>query len=354
MATALDTEKLNQFVMKFVGDLGATLHAATVIVGEKLGLYKALAEGGPLTSDELANRTGTTERYVREWLAAQAASGYVDYDEATGKYTLQPEQAFTLADESSPAYLPGAFRIAASLFRDEPKITEAIRDGHGVGWHEHDHDLFIGTEKFFRPNYVANLTTSWLPALDAVVEKLEAGAKVADAGCGHGASTIIMAKAYPNSTFIGYDYHKESIDEARKAAEREGVSDRVTFEVASAKEYPGRDFDLVAFFDCLHDMGDPRSASAHVLQSLKPDGTWLIVEPYANQDVKDNLNPVGRIFYSASTMICVPSSLAQEVGAALGAQAGEARLREVVTGGGFTRFRRATETPFNLVLEARP
>jgi SAM-dependent methyltransferase len=354
MATTIDQQKLNEFVMKFVGDLGATLHASTVIVGEKLGLYKAMADSGPISPEELARKTGTSERNVREWLSAQAASGYVEYDPATGNYTLPTEQAFALADENSPAYLPGAFRIAAALFRDESKVIESFRTGGGLGWHEHDTDLFIGTEKFFRPNYVANLVTSWLPALDGVVEKLHVGAKVADVGCGHGASTIIMAKAFPNSTFIGYDYHRESIEQARKIAEREGVGDRVQFEVASAKEYPGKDFDLVAFFDCLHDMGDPVGAAAHVRQSLKPDGTWLIVEPQANDNVQDNLNPVGRIFYSASTMICVPSSQAQEVGAALGAQAGEERLRETVTRGGFTHFRRATETPFNLVLEAKP
>jgi SAM-dependent methyltransferase len=354
MATTIDQQKLNDFVMNFVGDLGATLHASTVIVGEKLGLYKAMADTGPISPEELARKTGTTERNVREWLAAQAASGYVEYDSPTSTYTLPPEQAFALADESSPAYLPGAFRIAAALFRDEPKLIESFRTGSGLGWHQHDTDLFVGTEKFFRPNYAANLVSSWLPALDGVVEKLEAGAKVADVGCGHGASTIIMAKAYPNSTFIGYDYHRESIEQARKIAEREGVGDRVTFEVASAKEYPGTAFDLVAFFDCLHDMGDPVGAATHVRQSLKADGTWLIVEPQANDNVQDNLNPVGRIFYSASTMICVPSSLAQEVGTALGAQAGEERLGETVTKGGFTHFRRATETPFNLVLEAKP
>ncbi len=288
MATTLDQQKLNEFVMKFVGDLGATLHASTVIVGEKLGLYKAMADAGPISPEELARKTGTTERNVREWLAAQAASGYVDYDPANGNYTLPTEQAFALADESSPAYLPGAFRIAAALFRDEPKLIEAFRTGNGLGWHEHDNDLFVGTEKFFRPNYAANLVSSWLPSLDGVVEKLTAGATVADVGCGHGASTIIMAKAYPNSTFIGYDYHRESIEQARKIAEREGVGDRVQFEIASAKEYPGKDFDLVAFFDCLHDMGDPVGAASHVRQSLKPDGTWMIVEPYANQDVQDN------------------------------------------------------------------
>jgi 2-polyprenyl-3-methyl-5-hydroxy-6-metoxy-1,4-benzoquinol methylase len=350
----VNQDKLNEFMGRFAADFGATLHASTVIIGEKLGLYKAMAASGELSPSELAGKTGTAERYVREWLSAQAAAGYAMYNLKTGKYSLTPEQAFTLADEKSPVYLPGAFYISAALFRDEGKLLEAFKTGKGVGWHEHDADLFKGTEKFFRPGYAANIVSSWLPALDGVVPKLQRGGNVADVGCGHGSSTIIMAKAYPNSTFVGYDYHEKSIQEARRAAEREGVAGRVKFEVASAKSYPGKDFDLVAIFDALHDMGDPVGAAAHVRQSLKPDGTWMILEPYANEKVEENLNPVGRIFYSASTMICTPSSLAQEVGLALGAQAGDSRLREVVLQGGFTRFRRATETPFNRIFEARP
>lgn len=350
----VDQEKLNQFLGKFVADLGATFHAPTVVIGEKLGLYKAMAGGAEWTSQELASKTGTSERYVREWLAAQAASGYVMYNHLSRKYWLSPEQAFALADEGSPAYLPGAFYLAASLFKDEPRVLEAFKTGKGVGWHEHDGDLFRGTEKFFRPGYAGNLVSSWLPALDGVVAKLERGGKVADVGCGHGASTIIMAKAYPNSRFVGYDYHAPSIQVARATAEREGVSDRVSFEVAPAKSYPGKHFDLVTVFDALHDMGDPAGAAAHVRQSLTLDGTWMIVEPYANEKVEDNLNPVGRIFYSASTMICTGASLAQEAGLALGSQASDTRLRELVLRGGFTSFRRATQTPFNRIFEAKP
>ena len=351
---AVNEEKLNQFLGKFVGDLGAAFHAGMVVIGESLGLYKALSEGGPLTAAELAARTGTNERYVSEWLNSQAAGGYVNYDAASGRYYLTEEQAFTLADENSPAYVPGAFLLATSALRAVPKIIERFRTGEGLGWHEHDHGLFKGTETFFRPGYAANLMSSWIPALDGVEEKLKAGASVADVGCGLGSSTILMAQAYPNSSVVGFDYHDASIEMARQRAEAAGVADRVRFEVARAKDYPGTDYDFVAFFDCLHDMGDPAGAAAHVRKSLKPDGTWMIVEPFANDSFEENHNPVGRIFYSASTLICTPASLSQEVGTALGAQAGEARLREVVTGGGFTRFRRATETPFNLVFEARP
>jgi 2-polyprenyl-3-methyl-5-hydroxy-6-metoxy-1,4-benzoquinol methylase len=351
---SIDQEKLNRFMEQAIRDVGATLHAALVKIGEKLGLYKALAAGGPMTPGELAERTGTAERYVREWLNAQAAGGYVSYDPETRRYSLSEEQAFALADESSPAYLPGAFQVVTAAIKAEPKIIERFRTGAGLGWHEHDPELFEGTERFFRPNYAANLVSSWIPALDGIEEKLRQGARVADVGCGHGASTILMAQAYPNSTFTGFDYHEPSIRWARQAAEKAGVADRIKFEVAAAKEYPGTDYDFVAFFDCLHDMGDPVGAAAHVLETLKPDGTWMIIEPFANDQVENNLNPVGRVYYSASTMICTPASLAQEVGLALGAQAGEARLREVVTQGGFTRFRRAAETPFNLVFEARP
>jgi len=345
---------LDQFLGRFVSDLGATFHAANVVIGDKLGLYKALATAGPCSSAELAERTGTTERYVREWLRGQAAGGYVTYDPATDRYWLTEEQAFALAQDDSPAFVPGAFQLAASTVKDEAKIAEAFRTGGGVGWHEHHRDLFEGTERFFRPGYIANLVDSWLPALDGVTAKLEAGARVADVGCGHGASTIILAQAYPNSIFVGFDYHEPSIEVARKAAAEAGVSERCTFQVARAQDFPGTGYDLVAFFDCLHDMGDPVGAAAHVLQALDENGTWMIVEPFAHDRVEDNLNPVGRVYYNASTLICTPASASQEVGLCLGAQAGEAALRDVVLSGGFTRFQRATETPFNLVLEARP
>ena len=352
--TRIDEARLQEFVGRFAGDLGAALHQTTVIIGDKLGLYAAMGDGEPVTAAELAARTGTDERYVREWLCAQAASGYAEYDPDSGRFFLTAEQAACLADRESPTFLPGAFYIAAALVKDEPKVTERFRTGEGLGWHEHDGDLFCGTELFFRPSYVANLVPSWLPALDGVEEKLRAGARVADIGCGYGASTIVMAKAYPRSQLVGFDYHEASIEAARRAADRAGVSDRVRFEVASAKDFPGDGYDLVCVFDALHDMGDPVGAAAHVREALAPDGTWLIVEPMAGDRVEDNLNPVGRIFYSASTTICTPASRAQEVGLALGAQAGEARLRAVIEEAGFTRFRRATETPFNLVLEARP
>jgi len=350
----INEDKLNRFMQQALTDLGATLHAGMVVIGDKLGLYKALAASGPANPGELAERTGTVERYVREWLSSQAAGGYVNYDPASGRYSLSEEQSFALAEEGSPAFLPGAFLLATSALKAEPRVSEAFRTGAGVGWHEHDPGLFLGTERFFRPGYVANLLSSWIPALDGVEEKLRRGARVADVGCGHGVTTVLMAEAFPNSTFVGFDYHGPSIEQARRAAERAGVGDRARFEVAAAKEFPGANYDLVTFFDCLHDMGDPAGAAAHVLASLAPDGTWMIVEPFANDQVEENLNPVGRIYYSASTLICTPASLSQEVGLALGAQAGEARLREVVSQGGFTRFRRAGETPFNLVFEARP
>jgi 2-polyprenyl-3-methyl-5-hydroxy-6-metoxy-1,4-benzoquinol methylase len=350
---AVNEDKLNQLLGRFVADFGATFHAGLVVIGESLGLYKALA-GESLTPAELAERTGTDERYVREWLNSQAAGEYVQYDPSAGRYSLSEEQAFALADEKSPAYLPGAFLLAVSALRAVPQITERFRTGEGFGWHEHDHGLFRGTELFFRPGYAANLTGSWIPSLDGVEAKLKAGAKVADVGCGLGASTILMAQTYPASTFVGYDYHDGSIEMARQRAEEAGVSDRVKFEVARAKDYPGGGYDFVAFFDCLHDMGDPVGAAAHVRETLSPDGTWMVVEPFAGDKVEDNLNPVGRIYYSASTLLCTPASKSQEVGLALGAQAGEARLREVVKGGGFSQFRRAAETPFNIVYEAKP
>jgi SAM-dependent methyltransferase len=352
---AINEEKLNQFLGSCITDFGATMHAGLVVIGESLGLYKAMAKAGKaMTSAELADATETNERYVREWLNAQAAGGYVSYDAANQSYFLSEEQAFALADESSPAYLPGAFLLAVSAVRAVPKLTERFRTGEGFGWHEHDEGLFRGTEMFFRPGYAANLVSSWIPALNGVEEKLKAGAKVADIGCGLGASTILMAQAYPNSTFVGFDYHDKSITMARQRAEEGGVADRVSFEVAKAKDFPGNDYDFVTYFDCLHDMGDPVGAAAHVRESLASDGTWLIVEPFAHDDVKDNLNPIGRAFYSASTLLCTPASLSQEVGLALGAQAGEAKMQDVITKGGFSHFRRATETPFNLVYEAKP
>jgi 2-polyprenyl-3-methyl-5-hydroxy-6-metoxy-1,4-benzoquinol methylase len=351
---SIDESKLNEFMGKAVGDLGAAYHATLILIGDRVGLYKAMADSRPLTSQELAARTGLHERYVREWLNANAAGGYVTYDKATKTYTLPPEQALALAVDDSPVFLPGAFQILSSCFHDVPKIEEALRTGKGVGWHEHHHDLFRGTERFFRPSYNANLISNWIPALEGVEEKLQRGATVADVGCGLGSSTILMAKNYPRSTFHGFDYHEASIELARKAAREAGVGDRIHFEVAAAKNFPTQGYDFVAFFDCLHDMGDPTGAAAHVRQSLKPDGTWMIVEPYAEDAPEGNHNPIGRIMYSASTMLCVPASLAQEVGAALGAQAGENNIRTVVTGGGFTRFRRATQTPFNIVFEARP
>ncbi|HYC24355.1 MAG TPA: class I SAM-dependent methyltransferase [Candidatus Bathyarchaeia archaeon] len=351
---AINEAKLNEFVGKAMGDLGGALTAALVVIGDKLGLYRAMAEAGPLAPAELAKRTGTTERYVREWLSGQAASGYICYDAASGKFHLDEEQAEALANDESPACVVGGFIGMTAAMRAEPKVAAAFRSGGGVGWHEHDPALFCGTERFFRPGYNANLVSSWIPALDGVKEKLAAGAQVADVGCGHGASTILMAKSFPRSRFTGFDYHPASIDIARERAAAAGVGDRATFEVAAAKAFPGKGYDLVACFDCLHDMGDPVGAAAHVRQSLKPDGTWLLVEPFAHDDLAQNLNPLGKIFYSVSTLVCTPASLSQEVGLGLGAQAGEARLRDVATRAGFTRFRRATETPFNLVLEVRP
>jgi SAM-dependent methyltransferase len=298
--------------------------------------------------------TKTDERYLREWLASQAAGGYITYDANTHKFSLNEEQKFTLANEDSPAYLPGAFELALGSLAAVPRIAESFRTGAGMGWHEHADGVFHGCEKFFRPGYAANLVSSWIPAMDGVNAKLEAGAKVADVGCGKGASTILMAKAYPKSKFVGFDYHDKSIEAARETAKREGVADRVTFEVSTAKSFPGNDYDFVAVFDCLHDMGDPVGAAAHVRKSLAKDGTWMIVEPFANDQLKDNLNPVGRVYYGFSTLLCTPCSRSQEVGACLGAQAGEPRISEVVKSAGFSRFRRATETPFNIVYEARP
>jgi SAM-dependent methyltransferase len=348
-----DADKLNAFIGKMLGDLGAAATAALIVIGDKLGLYRELAKGEPLTSAELSARTDTSERYVREWLSNQAASGYLEYDPATQRFSLPPEQAFMLADETSPLYIHGAFQIVQAMMAAEPQIAQRFRTGRGFGWHEHDPRLFEGTERFFRPGYNANLVASWIPALDGVEAKLKNGAKVADIGCGLGASTIILAQAYPKSIFQGFDYHAGSIELARERANAAGVTDRVSFEVAGAKDFPLGDYDLIAFFDCLHDMGDPVGAAKNVYKALAPEGTWMLVEPFANDCLEKNLNPVGRIFYAASTMLCTPSSLSQEVGLALGAQAGEARMRKVAEQAGFTRFRRATETPFNIIYEIK-
>ena len=349
----MDEAKLNEFLGKMVGDLGAAVSAALVLTGDKLGLYKTLAKDGPLSSEELASQSGTTERYVREWLAAQAASGYVEYDSDQNKFSMSPEQVAVFADDDSPVNMTGGFYSVAAVLKDEPKVTDAFRTGEGIGWGEHDGCLFCGTEKFFRPGYKANLTTSWIPALDGVDEKLKKGCLVADIGCGFGASTIVMAEAYPNSKFFGFDFHDPSIVHAREAAEKSGLSN-VQFETVTAGKSPGSEYDLVAFFDCLHDMGNPVGAMSHAREILKPDGTCLLVEPFAHDTLADNLNPLGRVYYSFSTTVCTPSALSQEGGMSLGAQAGEARLKKVATDAGFTRFRRATETPFNLILEARP
>jgi len=349
----LDMDKLNAFIGQFVADLGAAVHTGMVVIGERLGLYKALA-AGPMTPAELAAATKTDERYLSEWLSSQAAGGYITYDQKGGKFSLSEEQAFALANEDSPAYLPGAFELALGSLAAVPRIAESFRSGAGMGWHEHDDGVFHGCEKFFRPGYAANLVSAWIPALTDVQKKLEAGGRVADVGCGKGASTLLMAKAFPNSEFFGFDYHDKSIAAAREAAQREGLADRLHFEVAKAKEYPGHHYDFVAVFDCLHDMGDPIGAAKHVRQSLDKDGTWMVVEPFANDRLQDNLNPVGRVYYSFSTLLCTPCSRSQEVGLCLGAQAGESRIRDVVTTAGFSRFRRATETPFNIVYEVRP
>lgn len=351
---AINPDKLNEFLGKAVVDFGATFHAALMRIGDKLGLYKALAAGGAQTASELAKKTDTAERYIREWLCSQAAGGYVTYDSATGKFHLTEEQAFALADENSPAFLPGAFQSALAAVKAEERLTECFKTGEGIGWHEHHPELFVGTERFFRPGYAANLVSVWIPSLDGVVQKLKSGARVADVGCGLGASTILMAKSYPKSEFVGFDYHDKSIATAKQRAHEAGVGDRIRFAVAKAKDYPGRDYDFVTFFDCLHDMGDPVGASSHVRNTLKKDGTWMIVEPFAGDKLDENLHPMGRAYYGASTLVCTPASLSQEVGLALGAQAGEKRLRDVVISGGFTHFRRATQTPFNFVFEARP
>jgi 2-polyprenyl-3-methyl-5-hydroxy-6-metoxy-1,4-benzoquinol methylase len=353
MQTAIDENKLHALLGRAIVDVGATSNATLVLIGDRLGLYRTLSKHGPLTSAELAERSGTRERYVREWLNAQAASGYVQYIPESGRYELTPEQAMLFAQEDGPAFVIGGFQTALAAGRVADRLENAFRTGEGIGWHEHDHAVFHGVERFFRPGYIANLTGTWIPALTGVDEKLRAGARVADIGCGHGASTIIMAQAYPASQFTGFDYHTESVNAANARARAAGVADRCRFEVASAKNFPARQYDLVTVFDALHDMGDPAGCARHVRSTLASDGTWMIVEPYAGDRVEENLNPVGRAYYAASTLICTPCSLSQEVGLALGAQAGEARTRAIVTGSGFTHFRRATQTPFNLVFEAK-
>ncbi|MBF6614265.1 MAG: methyltransferase domain-containing protein [Chloroflexi bacterium] len=350
---AIDEAKLGAFLGKAVGDFGALASSALVIIGDKLGLYKAMAGAGPLTPQELAERTGTTRRYVNDWLVNQAAGGYVEYDPSTGRYTLPDEHALALANEDSPYFVGGGFQLFTVLIKAEPRISEAFLSGDGMLWGEHDHGLFEGTERFFKPGYLGNLVSSWIPALDGVLPKLQVGATVADVGCGHGVSTIILAQAFPNSRFFGFDIHDLSIEEARKAAEKAGVSDRVTFQVAAADDYPGSGYDLIAFFDCLHDMGDPVAAVSYARKALADDGNVLIVEPMAGESVEENMNPVGRVYSAASVLVCTPHAMASG-GKGLGTIATEAKIRETVLAGGFSHFRRATETPFNRVFEARP
>ena len=349
----IDQDKLMEFLHKFVGDLGATMAAGNVLVGDRLGLYRALAER-PMQPHELAKHTGTATRYVDEWLRGQAAGGYVEYDPQTKAYSLTPEQAFALTDPDGAVFAPGAFELALGALRAQDKVTEAFRSGAGVGWHEHDEEVFSGCERFFRPGYAANLVASWLPALDGVEARLNAGARVADVGCGHGASTTLMARAFPESSFTGSDYHEESIIQARKRAADAGLADRVRFDVASAQTFGGGPYDLVTSFDCLHDMGDPLGAARHIRETLAADGTWMIVEPAAGGNVTDNLNPVGRVYYSFSTFLCVPNALSQDGGYSLGAQAGEEPIRRLAADAGYRAFRRVAETPFNIVYEARP
>jgi SAM-dependent methyltransferase len=354
VTVSIDEAALEAFVNQFAGDFGAALHASTVAIGDKLGLYRALADGGPTDAAGLAEATGCDPRLVQEWLDAQFVSGYCHFSAQTGTYWLSPEQAAVLADPTSPTFLVGSMTIAVSTAKDEEKVREAFRTGAGLGWHEHHHDLFHGTERLFRPGYAANLVSEWIPAVEGLDGVLAGGGSVADLGCGHGASSILLAQAYPKATITGFDYHHASVDVARKRAAEAGVADRVRFEVASAQDFPGSGYDLICIFDALHDMGDPAGAASHIRDALAPDGTWLLVEPMAAESLVDNVNPVGRIFYAASTVVCTPAAQAQPGGCALGAQVPEATLAEIVTGAGFTRFRRATETPFNRVFEARP
>jgi 2-polyprenyl-3-methyl-5-hydroxy-6-metoxy-1,4-benzoquinol methylase len=352
--TTVDEGKLNQFVGQMLGDLGGASSVAMVRLGNSLGLYEMLHANGPMTSSQFAKAAKVNERYLREWLSQQAASNYLAYDPKTKAFSIPPEQAMVFVHEDSPVYMMGGFDLMTALLDNQPKVQAAFKSGEGVAWGDQAGCMFCAVARFFRPGYHNFLVQQWLPALDGVVEKLERGAKVADVGCGHGWSTVLMAKAFPKSTFIGYDFHRSSIEDAQAHAKAHGVSANARFEVGLAKDYPGKDFDLVTCFDCLHDMGDPVGASAFIRKSLKSDGTWMIVEPMAGDTLEQNLNPVGRLYYAESTMICLPTSLAQEVGAGLGAQAGEAKLREVIQKGGFSTVRRATETPFNMILEARP
>ncbi len=353
-ALPFDPAKLEAAVGRFLNDVGAVLTASSVLIGDRLGLYKALASDGPSTSRELADRTKTHERYVREWLANQAAAGYLSYDPATKRFALPAEHVPLLADDKSELNMCGLFGMGQPLFADEPKIAQAFLTGEGVGWHEHDPRLYGNTDRIFRNGYAAHVVSDWIPSLDGVESKLRTGALVADIGCGYGTSTILMAQAYPMSRFVGYDYHEPSIAAARKAAREAGVEDRVRFEIVSGDATPNLAFDLICCFDCVHDMGDPVGVLSRSRQALKPNGTLMIVEPFAGDTLEANLTPVGRIYYAASVMLCTPSSIAQGVGLALGAQAGEARMREVVGQAGFGHFRRAAETPFNIVYEARP
>jgi SAM-dependent methyltransferase len=350
----VNQDKLHQFIGKMLGDLGGAFSVPTVRLGLRLGLFDTLHSQGPVTAEELAQKAGgMAPRYVREWALAQAANGFIDYDPSTEKFNLSPEQAMVFVVKDSPVFLGGAFEIVAAMIEGEPKVENAFRTGAGVRWGDTAGCLFCATGAFFRPGYVNNVVQNWLPALDGVMGKLKAGAKVADVGCGVGFSTLLMASAFPASKFVGFDFHEPSVEEARRHAAAHGVGERVRFEAAKAKEIKEGDFDLITFFDCLHDMGDPQGCASHMRRILKNDGTWMIVEPIAGNKPADNMNPVGRLYYNASTMICVPTSLDQEVGAGLGAQAGEAKLSEMIRGGGFTRVRRATEGPFNMVLEAR-
>jgi SAM-dependent methyltransferase len=350
---AIDAERLEQVMGKALDDLGAALGTGLVLLGERAGLWPALTGAGPLTPEEVAERAGVAERYAREWLRAMAAAGYVELQDDEERYALSEEVAFAMADPDGLS-VPGACQVVLAALRAEPEVARRFATGEGLGWHEHDHELFEGTERFFRPGYAANLVDSWIPALEGVEEALARGARVADVGCGHGASTLLMAQAFPRSRFTGFDYHDRSVERARAAARAAGVDDRVTFEVATADAFPGRDYELVAMFDCLHDMGDPVAAARRVREALAPGGCWMIVEPFAGDRVWDNMTPVGRLYYAASTLICTPASLAQEGRAALGAQAGEAALTRVAREAGFSRVRRAAETPVNIVLEARP
>jgi 2-polyprenyl-3-methyl-5-hydroxy-6-metoxy-1,4-benzoquinol methylase len=351
--TTIDEKKLNAFIGQILSDMGGASSVALVRLGDALGLYKTLQNAGPMTSGELSQAAKVDERYLREWLSHQAASGYLAYDAAASTFALPPEQAMVFANEDSPVYMMGGFDMMKAMLDNQPKVQAAFKSGTGVAWGEQAPCMFCAVARFFRPGYHSNLVSAWLPALNGVTEKLEKGARVADIGCGHGWSTVEMAKAFPKSEFIGYDFHPDSIRDAAAHAEAHGVARNARFEVGLAKDYPGKDFDLVTCFDCLHDMGDPVGAAAHIRQSLRPDGTWMVVEPMAADTLQLNLNPIGRLFFAGSTMICLPTSRSQEVGAALGAQAGESKLRDVIQKGGFTTVRRAAETPFNMVLEAR-